>query len=213
MLRNISATLLFILLLLLSVNGYSQCKYVWQKLTFDGNGTGDTIVNTDPFYTGAIDTSYTIDFGAIIRQIKNPRLPLHIQQRLQHDIDSLSGLSADSFQREIEFRQYELESVFQVISVDNVEYVLYDIDTFNGNNLKIPVYKLSTSFYKEWNEDFNNYMLYYTTEFGLLRSDYIPIWDYVDDTPSHSLIKHCNMSAQDIRTKDSILTFINGNRF
>ena len=129
------------------------------------------------FFEDSLAKIELIDFEALIKQIRVPRLPPELIARRVESIRKLTEINTDSAKKEIDFINYELESHFQILRTgEGVECALYSIDTVKDENRLITVYTFSTDMRGEWNEDFDNYRFYYTPEYGVLYADHTSIW-------------------------------------
>lgn len=168
--KHYIVTLLPIILILSStIFANSQCLYTWQKI--DAKSTNNDTNNAFYLYS-PYDTSFTIDFDALVNIVEVP--PLYKRSFIEYlikEIDSLKTISDSLTQEKIKTLQ-EVDSIFQFITLKNIQYVLYDIDTFKLDNEDIFVYDLVTNFTRDWNEDNINYHFYYTTTYGLIRVNF-----------------------------------------
>lgn len=180
----------------------SQCKYKWLVLNDDSLKTGDTVLtNTSlhPRLEGKVDS---VDFRALIEKIK---FPLYSQEQIDYQqqiIDSLNKINTDKARREGELIQYYQESIFQLLNQDGIQYALYSIDTFKLDSITIPIYKIATSFYKEWNEGFCNYMFFYTKDYGVVVAYYS--CPHTLSFEQYRLISTHHFTLQDIQMKEKI---------
>lgn len=159
----------FLLLVLLCCSHavFSQCSSRWVE---EGK---TTIFASQQLYYSDAKYRKPIEFDSLVAQIRIPRLDSVTINIICSGIDSLKRLTRnDEIERELIFWEHDLNSVFQVITSDSIEFALYNIDTVlyevDKKQVKVIVYKFSTSFWKLWNEDFPNYYLYYTREFGVV---------------------------------------------
>lgn len=190
-----------LLLIWLPVYCFGQCTYTWEKTDHSGK-----ITTKKPYYTTSPNDTVNINFEALIEQIKIPRFEDELSAHLRSLIDTLRRIDTDSARKEILMITDELASVFQSLKQGPIEYVLYDIDTFRSRDKHIPLYRFSTSFYKEWNEDFDNWMFIYTREFGVLKSYETSI--YMPSFTQYMLADNCHIPEQQRKLKNEIMNYI-----
>lgn len=201
-----SKRFLLALFLCMPVFCWGQCKYTWYRTEDTWKVCSDTITTTKPYCTtSASDTSVT-NFEALIAQIKIPPFDEGTLAYNRALIDTLSKIGSDSAKKEIEFIENELNSGFQVLEESNIAYALYSIDTFKHEDKRIVVYTFSTSFWKEWNEDFDNWIIYYTREFGVLLTYEINF--SLSATSRFLLVDSCMISGQDRNTVNELLDYV-----
>lgn len=168
-----SKGIIFLFILTFFVQELSA-QSTWLKLTGGiKNDSTDSIINTSATTNNPITAK--IDFDKLISQIKIPRLtegPYF--NHLKKEIDSLTTmLPYDSLvQTELTYLNNELNSTFQILNLDSVGFALYGIDTFQYENFSSPIYLFTTNLRGEWNEDYNNWYLYYSAKFGLIKCEY-----------------------------------------
>ena len=127
--------------------GIAQSGYIWQPVIF-GDSILENVVSDHLF-----NTQY--NFDDINRQLEN---------------------AAKDFDVPIpESNDYELplykNHKFLVV-VDSTEYVLYGMEEIKLAKRKINVYELRTTLKGKWNDDFPQWIFYYTHEFGIIGIDY-----------------------------------------
>jgi hypothetical protein len=188
--------ILIIILVIATIDCRAQCAGKW-KFYDGGNGTiRDTTSHFMQFFENAAAKVKVIDFESLVKQIRIPRLhPAHIEE-LQKQVKQLATINTDSARREIDYLKNEIESQFQILTTsDGVEYALYRIDTVHVKNRRHPVYIFSTDMQGRWNEDFDNYMFYYTPAYGVLYAKYTSVWGYSNPV-AVMLIDNCRFSGK-----------------
>lgn len=192
--------LLAITFFLTTLGSNAQCLYQWKIYYTDGN-IKDTSSSSMQFFEDSLAKIERIDFDALIKQIRVPRLPPELIARRVESIRKLTEINTDSAKKEIDFINYELESHFQILRIgEGVECALYSIDTVKDENRLITVYTFSTDMRGEWNEDFDNYRFYYTPEYGVLYADHTSIWGYFYPV-SVILTDNCRLNGKKVDVK------------
>jgi hypothetical protein len=168
-----------------------QCKFKYAV------NHSDTIELNGYYFPN--EPNQKINFTDLISKIKAPRFDIETRHRIQSLIDSLSNINTksistrDSLKNEITYLKYDLNSVFQTILLDGVEFALYKIDSvlIKPGTPRELIYVFSTSFINTWNEDFDSWRLFYNPTYGLLRYEYHSFNLDYEGLNNFILIKNC----------------------
>lgn len=193
--------LLAITFFLIALGSDAQCLYQWKMYYTEDGNIKDTSSSSMQFFEDSSAKIGLIDFEALIKQIRVPRLPPELITSWVERIRKLSEINTDSAKREIDFINYELESHFQILRIGkNIECALYDIDTVNDGIRLIPIYIFATDMHGEWHEHADNYRFYYTSEYGVLYADHVSL--YSKFTPvSVMLTNNCKLNSEKVDVK------------
>lgn len=160
-----------ILLCLLSSNiqaqNYSEWAYENQK------GEIDTLIfkSQKKFSTHKILRDSILE--VVTSRVNIPRYPESRHHAEMH-LDSLIRNNKNGqYDSDIRFSKMELESIFQIIRIDSIEFALYAHDTIQINGERILLYLFSSNLEKgEWHEHNHNWLLNYAVGIGLVQCTY-----------------------------------------
>ena len=178
--------IVFSLFLFFVCNPTFSQSYMWSVVDKNSKKSDTVFTSVDYYLPNVYDS---IDFKEIIAQIKKTRLDVEMIQMLHSRRDSLLTLKKDStIQEELNRIEYELNNPFQIIKNNDFEVAFYGSDTINVSEKPIVIYLLSSNFKTKWNEDYFNWFVFYTKEYGVIKARYECIFDFPEDQPCFTKI-------------------------